>query len=130
MNNITIIGNLGQDPELQFIPSGKAKVKFSIADTRKVGEETETTWHRCIAWGQMAENIASLFSKGNRVIVTGRYKVDEYKTKTGEKKSQMEVLVDDCGQSIRFDLPSTDRPMFSKSNDSAPQSTLLDEEPF
>lgn len=129
MNNIILIGNLGQDPELQYIPSGKAKVKFSIADTRKVGETTETTWHRCVAWGQMAENIATVFSKGDRVIVTGRYKTDEYKTKSGEKKSTMEILVDDCGLSIRFEVPSTDRPMFSNQS-SAPQSVEPDEEPF
>lgn len=129
MNSIILIGNLGQDPELQFIPSGKAKVKFSVADTRKVGEETETTWHRCIAWGQMAENIASVFSKGDRVIVTGRYKTDEYKTKAGEKKTTMEILVDDCGLSVRFEVPTTDKPTYSKKPD-APQSVLPDEEPF
>lgn len=130
MNNITIIGNLGQDPELQYIPSGKAKVKFSVADTRKVGETTETTWHRCIAWGQQAENIASVFSKGDRVIITGRYKTDEYKTKAGEKKTTMEVLVDDCGLSLRFEVPSTDRPMFSKTTEAPQSAELFDEEPF
>lgn len=129
MNNITIVGNLGQDPELSFTKGGKAKVKFSIADTREVNGEKETTWHRCVAWGKTAENVASLFTKGMRVIVSGRYKMDEYTTKAGEKKTSLEVLVDDCGQSIRFDLPNSDRPKFS--NNSAPQSDLFeDEEPF
>lgn len=129
MNNITIVGNLGQDPELSFTKGGKAKVRFSIADTREVNGEKETTWHKCVAWGKTAENIASLFTKGQRVIVAGRYKMDEYTTKTGEKKQSLEVLVDDCGQSIRFDLPNTARPSFSNNN-SAPQSMFEDEEPF
>lgn len=129
MNNITIVGNLGQDPELSFTKSGKAKVRFSIADTREVNGEKETTWHKCVAWGKTAENVASLFTKGQRVIVSGRYKMDEYTTKAGEKKQSLEVLVDDCGQSIRFDLPNNTRPSFS-SNTSAPQSMFEDEEPF
>ena len=127
MNLITIVGNLGQYPELTFTPSGKAKVRFSVADTRKNGEETETTWHRCVAWGAQAENIASIFAKGNRVVVTGRYKLDSYKTKSGETKSNMEVLVDDCGLSLRFEIPTTTT-MPAARKSSAPQSD--DEEPF
>lgn len=128
MNSITIVGNLGQDPELSFTQSGKAKVRFSVADTRKVGEEKETTWHRCVAWGEQAEQIAANISKGQRVIVTGRYKTDEYTTKTGEKRTQMEVLVDDCGPSYRFGAPKEDRPMVRTS---APQSDGYDDElPF
>ena len=130
MNNITIVGNLGQDPELSFTAGNKAKVRFSIADTREINGQKETTWHKCVAWGKTAENIASLFTKGQRVIVSGRYKMDEYTTKAGEKKQNLEVLVDDCGQSIRFDLPNADRPSFSQPS-SAPQSNLfVDEEPF
>ena len=113
MNHITIIGNLGQDPELSFTTNGKAKAKFSIADTRDVNGVKETTWHRCVAWGKTAENVASMFAKGNRVMVIGRYKTDEYTTKAGEKKTVMEVLVDDCGPSIRFELPNDTRPKFS-----------------
>ena len=129
MNNITIVGNMGSDPELSFTTNGKAKVRFSVADTREVNEKKETTWHKCVAWGKTAENIASLFTKGQRVILSGRYKMDEYTTKTGEKKQNLEVLVDDCGQSIRFDLPNAERPSFSKP--SAPQSSMFeDEEPF
>ena len=130
MNTIILIGNLGQDPELSFIPGGKAKVKFSVADTREVNGAKEVTWHKCIAWGKTAENIASLFTKGQRVIITGRYNVDQYNTKDGVKKSAMELVVDDCGQSIRFDLPNNDRPKFS--SNSAPQSLpgFDEEEPF
>lgn len=126
MNTITIVGNLGSDPELTYTTAGKAKVKFSVADTRKVNEVTETTWHRCVAWGKSAENIAAIFSKGNRVIVNGRYKMDEYKTKTGEKKSTLEVLVDDAGLSLRFEIPSEDRPSFLPKGNSS----VDEEEPF
>lgn len=128
MNTITIVGNLGQDPELSYTTGGKAKVRFSIADTRKVGEEKETTWHRCVAWGEQAEQIAANISKGQRVIVTGRYKTDEYTTKSGEKKTQMEVLVDDCGPSYRFGAPKENAPLL---RNSAPQSDRYgEEEPF
>lgn len=130
MNTIILIGNLGQDPELSFIPGGKAKVKFSVADTREINGVKEITWHRCIAWGKTAENIASIFTKGQRVLITGRYKVDEYTGKDGVKKSNMELVVDDCGQSIRFDIPTDTRGKFS--SNSAPQSLpgFDAEEPF
>jgi single-stranded DNA-binding protein len=68
-----------------------------------------------------------MFAKGNRIMVVGRYKTDEYTTKAGEKKTVMEVLVDDCGPSIRFELPNDTRPKFSDS--SSPQE-LFDEAPF
>lgn len=127
MNNITVVGNLGQDPELSYTTQGKAKVRFSVGDTRVNGEKKETTWHRCVAWGEQAEHIAAAISKGQRVIVTGRYKSDEYTTKQGEKRNTLEILVDDCGPSYRFGLPKDDAPKFSKP--SAPQSDT-DEEPF
>lgn len=130
MNTIILVGNMGGDPELSFTPNGKAKVRFSIADSREVNGVKEITWHKCVAWGKTAENIASLFAKGQRVIISGRYKLDEYTTKDGVKKSNMELVVDDCGQSIRFDLPNNDRPKFS--DNSAPQSLpgIDEEEPF
>lgn len=129
MNNVYVVGNLGADPELTFTPNGKAKVRFSVADTREYEGKKETTWHKCVAWGKTAENIASVFAKGNRVMIMGQYKTDEYTTKAGEKKSVMELLVSDCGHSIRFDLPQDSRPKFSQP--SAPQSFDEDEEePF
>lgn len=102
MNNITIVGNLGADPELSYTTGGKAKVKFTIADTRVNGENKETTWHRCVAWGEQAEFVAASLAKGQRCIIIGRYKTDSYTTKAGDKKETMEVLVDECGPSIRF----------------------------
>lgn len=129
MNNVTVIGNLGGDPELTFTPKGTAKVKFSVADTREYEGKKETTWHRCVAWGKTAENIASTFAKGQRVILLGQYKTDEYTTKAGEKKSVMELLVSDCGHSIRFELPNDNRPKFSDNLGSG-DGGLIDEEPF
>lgn len=126
MNHITVVGNMGRDPELSYTTGGKAKVRFSVADTREYNGEKETTWHRCVAWGKTAENIASAFSKGQRVIVSGRYKMDEYTDKNNEKKVNFELLVDDCGHSIRFDLPKESPSFVSK------QQSLSDdvEEPF
>lgn len=129
MNNITIVGNLGGDPELTYTSGGKAKVKFTIADTRVNGENKETTWHRCVAWGDQAEFVASTLTKGQRCIVIGRYKTDSYVTKSGDKKETFEVLVDECGPSIRFKSLDGDRPATNKSAAPAPHS-LVDEEPF
>lgn len=129
MNNITIVGNVGREPELTYTTGGKAKVRFSIADTRVVNEQKETTWHRCVAWGDQAEHIAATLQKGQRCIVIGRYKTDSYTTKAGDKKEQMEVLVDECGPSIRFGALDHERPMFSKPAQ-APSAENDEEEPF
>lgn len=129
MNNIiTLIGNIGQDPELRFTAKGLAQVKFSVATTYGKDDNKKTTWHNCVAWGDMAEAIASNFVKGSRVIVMGRYETSEYTTKAGEKRKTQEVIVDDCGKSLRWGEPK-EAAKFSK-NLSAKQQSFDDEEPF
>ena len=123
MNNITIIGNVGQDPELRYTQKGLAQVKFSIATTyNKKDGAKETTWHDCVAWGEQAEAIAATAVKGTRMIVIGRYVTSEYTTKQGETKKKNEILVDDSGASLRWGEPK-ETPKFSK-----PKQASFDEE--
>jgi single-strand DNA-binding protein len=132
MNNITIIGNFGQDPELRFTNNGLAQVKFSIATTSGKDDKKKTTWHNCVAWGEMAEAIAATFIKGSRAIVMGRYEVREYTAKNGETKKSYEILVDDCGASLRWGMPK-EAGKYSASSapaSSYKQAAFDDEEPF
>lgn len=132
MNNTTIIGNLGQDPELKFTNNGLAQVKFSVATTMGKDDNKKTTWHNCVAWGEQAEAIAATFIKGMRVVVIGRYDVREYTTKNGEKKKSYEVVVDDCGSSLRWGMPKEAGKYAASSAPAASykQAAFDDEEPF
>jgi len=101
------IGNLGNDPEVSFLPSGQALVKFSVAETERIrNKETgewsdgDTTWWRCTAFGPFGEQIAENVTKGQSVHVKGKVKIREY-TKDGEKKYSTDVLVDELGLNVR-----------------------------
>jgi single-strand DNA-binding protein len=102
MNTITIVGRLGQDPEMRFTKDGKAVAEWSVATTRKIGDKEETVWHRCVAFGDNAEHYAGSFSKGRRVIVIGRLSIKEFDKKDGTKGSRTEIIVDEAGLSARF----------------------------
>ncbi|QWY82810.1 ssDNA binding protein [Arthrobacter phage SilentRX] len=106
---ITIIGNLTNDPELRFTPSGSAVANFTIASTprtfdaqSKEWKDGETLFLRSSAWREMAENVAESLTKGMRVIVSGRLKSRSYETKEGEKRTAMELEVDEIGASLRY----------------------------
>lgn len=102
MNTITIVGRLGQDPELRYTKDGKSVVEFSVATTRKIGDREETVWHRCVAFGESGEHYVSSFGKGKRVIVIGRLSTKEFEKKDGTKGSRTEIVVDEAGLSARF----------------------------
>lgn len=102
MNSITIVGRLGQDPELRYTKDGKGIVEFSVATTRKIGDREETVWHRCVAFGESGEHYVSSFTKGKRVIVIGRLSTKEFEKKDGTKGSRTEIIVDEAGLSARF----------------------------
>lgn len=108
-NHITITGKLGQDPELRFTQAGKAVAEFSVADTYGKDDKKKTTWHNCVAFGQLAENICASVHKGSTVIVSGRYEQDEYTKKDGTKGKVVRLLVDECGPSLRWDVYLKDR---------------------
>ncbi len=84
VNKVTVIGNLGRDPELRYTPGGQQVVQFSVASSRSWKDKTsdewqeETTWFRCTAWGDLAERIAENARKGNQVYLEGRLRTREY----------------------------------------------------
>jgi len=106
--NLTMIGNLVNDPELRFTPSGAAVAKFTVASTPRYLDKTTNEWKdgdslflQCQIWRQAAENVAESLTKGMRVIVSGRLKQRSYETKEGEKRTVFEVEVDEVGPSLR-----------------------------
>jgi single-strand DNA-binding protein len=102
MNRITVVGNVGQDPQLRYSPSGKPIVKFSVADTTGKDEHKRTVWHDVVAFDEQAENIAAQVSKGSRVVVTGRLNKEPFEGKDGVKRVSVEVVADEVGVSLRW----------------------------
>ena len=105
---ITIAGNLVDDPELRFTPAGQPVAKFRIASTPRYLDKTTNEWKdgdslflTCNVWRQAAENVAESLQRGMRVIVSGRLRQRSYETKEGEKRTVYEVEVDDVGPSLR-----------------------------
>lgn len=102
MNNITVTGNVGRDPELKYTAGNMAVLKFSVADTRGKDDKKQTSWHDVVVFGEQAESVASNVSKGTRVIVTGRIQVDNYEKKDGTKGKKVEIVADEIGVSVRY----------------------------
>jgi single-strand DNA-binding protein len=107
--NITVIGNLTDDPELRFTPSGAAVAKFRIASTPRIMDRNTNEWKdgeplflACTVWRQAAENVAESLVRGSRVIVSGRLKQRSYETREGEKRTVYELEVDEVGPSLRY----------------------------
>ena len=105
---ITLVGNLVDDPELRFTPSGAAVAKFRIASTPRTFDRQTNEWKdgeslflTCNVWRQPAENCAETLQRGMRVIVQGRLRQRTYETKEGEKRTVFEVEVDEVGPSLR-----------------------------
>lgn len=105
---ITMIGNLVDDPELRFTPSGAAVAKFRVASTPRYLDKQTNEWKdgeslflQCQIWRQAAENVAESLTKGMRVILSGRLKQRSFETKEGEKRTVFEVEVDEVGPSLR-----------------------------
>ncbi|MBM7784306.1 single-stranded DNA-binding protein [Tenggerimyces flavus] len=105
---ITLVGNLVDDPELRFTPSGAAVANFRLASTprtydRQSGEwkDGDTLFLTCNVWRQAAENVAESLQRGMRVVVQGRLKQRSYETREGEKRTVFEVEVDEVGPSLR-----------------------------
>lgn len=91
---IQLIGNLGRDPEMNFTPDGIAVTKFSIAVSKKVKENEETTWYNCVAWRGLAEMLNKHLKKGQMVFVQGDLNVRQYTTKDGRSGTSLDVTVD------------------------------------
>ena len=101
MNTMTACGN-ATEVDLRFTQSGKAVASFSIALKSKRGEEVVTTWQKVEAWDSLAENLAATIQKGDRVLVTGRIKTDEYTDKENNKRTSVVLVAEEAGVSLRW----------------------------
>ena len=106
---ITVVGNLTADPELRFTPSGAAVATFTIASTPRTFDRNTNEWKdgealflRCSIWRQAAENVAESLTRGMRVIASGRLKQRSYETREGEKRTVIELDVDEIGPSLKY----------------------------
>jgi single-strand DNA-binding protein len=106
---LTITGNLTADPELRFTPSGAAVASFTVASTPRTFDRASGEWKdgealflRCNIWRQAAENVAESLTRGARVIVNGRLKQRSFETREGEKRTVVELDVDEIGPSLRY----------------------------
>lgn len=103
----TVTGNITADPELRFTQSGAAVANFTVVSTPRVKrgdqwEDGDPFFLRCNIWRQAAENVAESLAKGARVIVTGRLKQRSFETREGEKRTVVEMEVDEVGPSLKY----------------------------
>ena len=106
-NNLTLIGNLVDDPELRFTPSGVALASVRLAVSRRYQDrnnewQEETLFIRGTLWRDAAENAAESLTKGMRVIVNGRLELNQWETQDGDKRSEIRVSIDEMGPSLRW----------------------------
>ena len=113
---ITVVGNLTDDPELRFTPSGAAVANFTVASTPRNFDKNSNEWVdgeamflRCSIWRQAAENVAESLQRGMRVVVQGRLKARTYETREGEKRTVFEIEVDEIGPSLKFATAKVNR---------------------
>lgn len=106
---ITVVGNLTGDPELRFTPAGAAVANFTVASTPRTFDRQSNEWKdgdtlfmRCSIWREAAENVAESLTKGMRVIAQGRLVQRSYETREGEKRTVVELQVDEVGPSMRY----------------------------
>ena len=106
---ITVVGNLTADPELRFTPSGAAVANFTVAATPRNFDKATGEWKdgdalfmRCNVWRQAAENVAETLTRGMRVMVSGRLRQRSFETREGEKRTVVELEVDEVGPSLKY----------------------------
>ena len=115
--NVTIVGNLADDPELRYTQGGVAVVSVRVGSTPRTfnrttsaWEDGETVWVRCTAWREVAENVAQSLTKGTRVVVTGRLKAPSaYQSAQGEARASLELEIEEIGPSLRYATTSISR---------------------
>ena len=106
---LTITGNLTDNPDYRFTPSGVGLVRFTVASTPRVFDQKTNQWRDgeplflyCSAWREMAENIAESLAKGARVVVTGKLRLSRWETTEGDKRQAFQLDVDDIGASLKY----------------------------
>jgi single-strand DNA-binding protein len=113
---ITVVGNLTDDPELRFTPSGAAVANFRVASTPRTFDRQTNEWKdgdplflSCSVWRQAAENVAESLQRGMRVVAQGRLKQRSFETREGEKRTVVEMDVDEIGPSLRYATAKVNR---------------------
>jgi single-strand DNA-binding protein len=113
-NNITLVGNLGRDPELRYTPSGTPVCQFTMATNDRVKKggdwEKHTTWFRVTVFGKQAEACSQYLSKGRQVYVQGRLRIEEWEDRDGKKRFTAEVT----GETVQFLGERNEREMLEK----------------
>ncbi|TFD28697.1 MULTISPECIES: single-stranded DNA-binding protein [Cryobacterium] len=124
---ITVVGNLTSDPELRYTQNGLAVANFTIASTPRTFDRAANEWKdgdalflRASVWREFAEHVAGSLTKGSRVIASGRLKQRSYETKEGEKRTSMELEIDEIGPSLRYATASLTRAQSSGPRSGAP----------
>jgi len=145
-NQVMMVGNLTDDPELRYTPSGAPVASFTLAVNRRVRDQAsgewkdgETTFIRCNVWRQQAENVAESLTKGTRAMVAGRLRTRSWETPEGQKRSVTEIEADTVGPSLEWATASVTKnprgessvPAFSGGggSSSADNGSSIDEEP-
>ena len=120
---ITVVGNITADPELRFTQNGVAVANFTIASTPRTFDRASNEWKdgeplflRASVWREFAEHVASSLSKGARVVATGRLRQRSFETKEGEKRTSIELEVDEIGPSLRYATAAVTRAAGSASS--------------
>lgn len=130
---ITLVGNLTADPDLRWTPAGAAITTFTVASTPRVYDRQEGQWKdgealflRCTVWREAAEHVAETLSRGSRVIVTGRLKQRSFETRDGDKRTVIEVDVDEVGASLRYLGATLNKPAKTAGNGRAANGAASD----
>lgn len=114
-NQIIIVGNLTDDPELRYTPNGAAVAKFRVAVNRRYKDEAgnwkdgDTSFFTVNAWRTLAENVAESLTRGTRVLVAGRLLMRSWETQEGEKRTVVEIEADEIGPSLRWATAKVER---------------------
>ena len=114
-NTVTVVGNLVEDPELRFTPSGVAMAKLRLAVNRRWMDRNTNEWKEeasfftATCWREMAENVSESLQKGSRVLVNGRLQQRSWETQEGERRSVIEITIDEIGPSLRWATASVTR---------------------
>jgi len=133
---ITVVGNLTADPELRYTQGGLAVANFTIASTPRTFDRAANDWKdgealflRASCWREFAEHVAGSLTKGSRVVATGRLKQRSYETKEGEKRTSIELEIDEIGPSLRYATAQVTRASggSSSAGGARPQSAVADE---
>jgi single-strand DNA-binding protein len=134
---ITVVGNLTADPELRYTQNGLAVANFTIASTPRNFDRASNDWKdgealflRASVWREFAEHVAGSLTKGSRVIATGRLKQRSYETKEGEKRTSIELEVDEIGPSLRYATAQVTRAASSRDGGGAPGRGAVADEPW